>query len=77
MIGLEDRQALARDIAIAHAAGARLRPACETVGIDFRTTNIALAPTESKTLNFKLFLGPKDKSLFDKNEMYKNLGFVL
>jgi putative transposase len=37
MIGLEDRQALARDIDVAHAAGARLRPACEVAGIDLRT----------------------------------------
>lgn len=37
MIGLEDRQALARDIAIAHAAGARLRLACETAGINLRS----------------------------------------
>ena len=37
MIGLEDRQALARDIDAAHAAGARLRPACEIAGIELRT----------------------------------------
>ena len=37
MIGLEDRQALARDIHTAHTAGARLKPACEIVGIDLRT----------------------------------------
>ena len=37
MIGLEDRQALARDIDVAHSAGARLKPACETAGIDLRT----------------------------------------
>ena len=37
MIGLEDRQALARDIEAAHSAGARLRLACETAGIDERT----------------------------------------
>jgi len=37
MIGLEDRQALARDISAAHAAGARLRPACEVAGIELRT----------------------------------------
>jgi putative transposase len=37
MIGLEDRQALARDIAVAHTAGARLLPACEIAGIDLRT----------------------------------------
>ena len=37
MIGLEDRQALAQDIEAAHAAGARLQPACEMAGIDVRT----------------------------------------
>jgi len=37
MIGLEDRQALAQDIEVAHSAGARLQPACEVAGIDVRT----------------------------------------
>jgi len=37
MIALEDRQALARLVDAAHAAGARLRPACQTAGIDVRT----------------------------------------
>lgn len=37
MIGLEDRQRIARDIEAAHRAGARLRAACETAGIDART----------------------------------------
>ena len=37
MIGLEDRQALARDIDVAHSAGARLKAACEVAGIDLRT----------------------------------------
>jgi len=37
MIGLEDRQALAQNIYAAHAAGARLRPACQIAGIDVRT----------------------------------------
>ena len=37
MIGLEDRQALARDIHAAHQAGARLRLACQTAGIELRT----------------------------------------
>ena len=37
MIGLEDRQALARDIDAARGAGARLQPACEIAGIDVRT----------------------------------------
>jgi putative transposase len=37
MIGLEDRQTLAREIDAAHRAGARLRLACEVAGIDVRT----------------------------------------
>ena len=37
MIGLEDRQMMVRHIDTAHAAGARLRPACELVGITVRT----------------------------------------
>ena len=37
MIGLEDRQALALGIHIAHATGARLHLACQIVGIDLRT----------------------------------------
>ena len=37
MIGLEDRQALAHHIGIAHQAGARLHLACKTAGIDVRT----------------------------------------
>ena len=37
MIGLGDRQALARDIHAAHAAGARIHLACEIAGIDLRT----------------------------------------
>jgi transposase InsO family protein len=37
MIGLEDRQSLARDIDEAHQGGARLSRACEVAGIDVRT----------------------------------------
>jgi putative transposase len=37
MIALEDRQIVAHNIQIAHANGARLRPACEMAGIDLRT----------------------------------------
>jgi len=37
MIRLEDRQNMARHIEQAHAAGARLKPACELAGIDRRT----------------------------------------
>lgn len=37
MIGLGDRHALARDMHTAHTAGARLKLACETAGIEVRT----------------------------------------
>ena len=37
MIGLEDRQTMVRHIDTAHAAGARLRSACEVTGIAVRT----------------------------------------
>ncbi|MBN2137828.1 MAG: YidC/Oxa1 family insertase periplasmic-domain containing protein [Sedimentisphaerales bacterium] len=30
----------------------------------------------SATYKFQLYVGPKDKSFFDKNEMYRRLGFV-
>ena len=37
MIGLEDRRSIAHAVDIAHLAGARLRLACATAGIDLRT----------------------------------------
>ncbi len=37
MTGLQDRQILAREIEIAHRAGARLRQACQSAGITVRT----------------------------------------
>ena len=52
----------------------------ETIGVDLSTTSAELAPAGqangSRTYNFQLYLGPKDKSLFDKNETYRSLGFV-
>jgi YidC/Oxa1 family membrane protein insertase len=52
----------------------------ETIGTDLEIASSNLAPqgnTDSaKQYSFQLYLGPKDKSLFDKNEHYKKLGFV-
>jgi YidC/Oxa1 family membrane protein insertase len=52
----------------------------ETVGLDLKTAPITLETAgqanSSKTYSFNLYLGPKDKSLFDKNELYRKLGFV-
>jgi YidC/Oxa1 family membrane protein insertase len=52
----------------------------ETIGLAMSSVPAALSPAgqagSSRTYEFKLYLGPKDKSLFDKSELYKNLGFV-
>ena len=52
----------------------------ETVGVDLKIKSSTLASAgqagSTKQYNFHLYLGPKDKSLFDKNELYRNLGFV-
>jgi len=52
----------------------------ETVGVDLEIASSVLAQKgqtgSRKQYNFQLYLGPKDKSLFDRNEQYKKLGFV-
>ncbi len=52
----------------------------ETIGVDLKIASSTLAPTgqanSAKTYNFQLYVGPKDKSLFDKIELYRKLGFV-
>ncbi len=52
----------------------------ETVGVDLKIAPSILTAAgqvgDTKTYNFQLYLGPKDKALFDKNDMYRNLGFV-
>jgi YidC/Oxa1 family membrane protein insertase len=52
----------------------------ETVGLDLRIKPAALGargqPDASRTYSFSLYLGPKDRVLFRKNELYRKLGFV-
>jgi len=52
----------------------------ETVGVDLKIAKTTLAARgyagDKRQYNFQLYIGPKDKSLFDKNEYYKKLGFV-
>jgi YidC/Oxa1 family membrane protein insertase len=52
----------------------------ETIGSDLQTTTVTLAAAGqaagSRAYNFHLYVGPKDNSLFNKNEMYRKLGFV-
>ena len=51
----------------------------EMIGVDLKIAPVTLAAGDqadsSKTYNFQLYIGPKDKSLFDKNETYRSLGF--
>ena len=61
-------------------AEARADEDSQSLGFDMRIRAGSLAAAGQqgsvKTYNFMLYLGPKDKSLFDKNELYRNLGFV-
>jgi YidC/Oxa1 family membrane protein insertase len=44
--------------------------------VDYANLGPAGEPQASRTYSFQLYLGPKDKSLFDKNALYRSLGFV-
>jgi len=61
-------------------AEARTDEDSQSLGFDMRIRAGSLAAVGQqgsvKTYNFMLYLGPKDKSLFDKNERYRSLGFV-
>jgi YidC/Oxa1 family membrane protein insertase len=52
----------------------------EKLGVDLAVASSTLAArgqaNDSKTYSFQFYLGPKDKSLFDKNKLYSELGFV-
>ena len=47
----------------------------ETIGLNLSTSTVSLAPNSQHTYNFQIYLGPKDKNLFDDNETYQSLGF--
>ncbi len=52
----------------------------ENIGVYLQTVKATLAQAQEqgsqKTYNFQMYLGPKDKSIFDKDLLYKKLGFV-
>ena len=52
----------------------------ETIGFDLETSDTLLAPVgqagSTKTHQFQIYLGPKDKGLFDRNKQFQELGFV-
>jgi YidC/Oxa1 family membrane protein insertase len=58
----------------------RKRSDDENIGLNLKIRQATLAALggadSSRTYNFQLYLGPKDKGLFDKNEQYRRLGFV-
>ncbi len=51
----------------------------ETIGVNFGVATQNLAPVGADNsrvdYKFEIYLGPKDKKLFDNNEQYKRLGF--
>ncbi len=51
----------------------------ENISLDLSIASAMLGaaenPSSSRNYHFLIYLGPKDKSLFDKNELYKGLGF--
>ena len=52
----------------------------ETIGLDLKIAPNTLTDSgeanSKKAYTFQFYLGPKDKSLFDKTDLYKNLGFA-
>jgi YidC/Oxa1 family membrane protein insertase len=59
---------------------ARKNSGDENIGVYLGAVPTSLAPTgqvgSMKTYDFQVYLGPKDKSLFDKDKQYRELGFV-
>jgi len=52
----------------------------ENIGLTLGTVSEKLGPVghaaDSKTYKFQLYVGPKNKSLFDKDKYYRELGFI-
>lgn len=55
-------------------------PNANTIGLQLASTEIMLNPAgqagSSQSFPFNIYIGPKDKSLFDKSKLYRRLGFV-
>jgi YidC/Oxa1 family membrane protein insertase len=48
----------------------------ETIGIDLKTAPDIVKTNSSRTYKFQLYLGPKDKGIFDNDKRFRDLGFV-
>ena len=60
--------------------GGRRGPVHNTIGLQLSSTAITLGPAGQpnrfQSFPFNVYVGPKDKSIFDKTELYRRLGFV-
>jgi YidC/Oxa1 family membrane protein insertase len=48
----------------------------ENIGIQLETQTASAEPQQELTYNFQVYLGPKDKHLFNTVPLYKSLGFI-
>ncbi len=48
----------------------------EDAGILLQTTAFAIAPAKEQSCDFQLYIGPKDRHLFESNPLYNKLGFL-
>lgn len=48
----------------------------ENIGVQMQTENVVIAPKAEQTCSFQLYIGPKDRNLFNSNPLYNKLGFV-
>ncbi|MFA5553836.1 MAG: YidC/Oxa1 family insertase periplasmic-domain containing protein [Phycisphaerae bacterium] len=49
----------------------------ETLGFQIKSSPVNLQAAQTQKFDMELYLGPKDKSLFDRVEHYRKLGFYL
>jgi len=60
--------------------GGRRDPRHSTIGVQLSSAEVTLGPAgqadSSRSFPFNFYIGPKDKSLFDKSALYRRLGFV-
>jgi len=61
-------------------SGGRRDPRHSTIGLQLSSTattlNPAGQPDSARSFPFHVYVGPKDKSIFDKTDLYRRLGFV-
>ncbi len=48
----------------------------ENTGIALQTETVAIAPKAEHTCKFQVYIGPKDRNLFNSVPLYKSLGFI-